>query len=152
MRLPDFWTGLAFAALGAAIALTARGFHVPAGAASPKLLPMLIGCTMAVMGGAIALRGLREAGNLTKPDWLGSPRRMLLIAYPLVAIIAFITFAPTLGAMALAVPLVAINCLIYGLRPLGAIATGLVAGIGISLIFTHLLGVTLPEGLIEGLL
>ncbi len=152
MRLPDFWTGLAFAALGLAIAVMARGFHVPAGAASPKLLPMIIGATMAAMGAAIALRGLREAGSFTRPQWLGAPRRILLVAYPFAAIIAFITLAPQFGTMALAVPIVAVNCLVYGLRPLGAIATGLVAGIGITLVFTKLLGVALPEGIIEGLL
>lgn len=152
MRLPDFWTGLAFAALGLAIAVMARGFHVPAGAASPKLLPMIIGGTMAAMGAAVALRGLREAGSFSRPQWLGSPRRILLVLYPLAAIVVFITFAPELGTIALAVPMVVIHCLIYGLRPASAIATGLVAGVGISLIFTHLLGVALPEGIIEGLL
>src|SRR5690606_34656179 len=99
---------LAFAILGLAIALVARGFHVPAGAASPRLLPMIIGGTMAAMGTAIMLRGLREAGSFTRPDWLGSPRRLALIAYLPIAIAAFVWLTPTLGTIAVAVPMVAI--------------------------------------------
>lgn len=152
MRLPDFWTGLALAAFGLAIALIARGFPVPAGAASPRLFPTIIGAAMALMGAAIALRGFRNAADFTMPEWLGKPRRMALMAYLPLAIIIFALIAPTYGTIAVAVPIMIVHCMIYGLKPLPAVAMGLFAGTAIPLAFGELLGIPLPYGVIEELL
>lgn len=152
MRLPDFWTGAVFAALGITIAVMANGLHAPAGAASPRLFPLIIGSLMAVMGSAIALRGLAQGIGIERPDWLGDRRRMALIAYLPVAIAAFAILAPDYGTIAVAVPIVAIHCLIYGLPLLGALGMGIFAGGLIPLAFTRLLGIPLPHGIIEGLL
>jgi putative tricarboxylic transport membrane protein len=149
MRLPDFWTGLVFAILGIAIALLAQGFHVPAGAASPRLLPTLIGSIMAVLGGLIALRGWRSAGDVAVPEWISSPRRIALIAFIPVAIIAYGLLAPIVGSIAMATVIVTVHCLIYGARPVTSIVVGVVSGFAVSLIFSHLLGIPLPQGLLE---
>ena len=152
MRLPDFWTGLAFGAFGLAIALIARGFPVPAGAASPRLFPTIIGAAMALIGAAIALRGFRNAADFTIPEWLGNPRRIALMAYLPLAIIVFALAAPTYGTIAVAVPIMTVHCVIYGLNPLHAVVMGLVAGTAIPLAFSELLGIPLPYGVIEELL
>lgn len=149
MRLPDFWTGLAFAILGGTIALLAQGFHIPAGAASPRLLPTIIGSIMAVLGGLIALRGWRNAGDVVMPGWFSSPRQMMLIVFIPMAIIAYGLLAPVVGSMLMAIVIVTTHCLIYGVRPLTAAAVGVIAGLAISIIFSHLLGIPLPEGILE---
>lgn len=152
MRLPDLWTGLVFCLLGIAITLQARGFHVPAGAASPRLFPMIVGVTMALLGGAIALRGLRTAGTFQLPVWMRSPQRLALVAWLPGSIILFALLAPRFGTIAVAVPLMVIHGLLYGLSPVKALLTGVIGATALALFFTHLLGVPLPYGLIEELL
>ena len=149
MRLPDFWTGLAFAILGVAIAVLAQGFHVPAGAASPRLLPTIIGSVMAVLGGLIALRGWRSAGDVALPEWISSPRQVALLAFIPVAIIAYGLLAPVVGSVVMAIVIVTAHCLLYGVRPLKAVIVGVVASIVVSMVFSHLLGIPLPEGIVE---
>jgi len=152
MRVPDFWTGLAFCLLGAAIALKAQGFHVPAGAASPRLFPTIVGGAMALMGAAVALRGRRSIGDFRLPHWVRKPRQLALVLWLPLAIVLFLSFAPDWGTVALALPLVVIHCLIYGLPPLRAALVGLFAGVAVPMFFIHVLGVPLPQGAIEGLL
>lgn len=152
MRLPDFWTGAAFAALGLIIAVLATSLHVPAGAASPRLFPLLIGGLMGLMGMAIAIRGMSQGFRIELPTWLGSRRQLMLVAYLPVAIAAFALLAPDYGTIAIALPIVVVHCLIYGLALLPALGMGVVAGGLIPLAFTRLLGIPLPHGIIEGLL
>lgn len=152
MRLPDFWTGLTFAVFGLSIAIIAHGFPVPAGAASPRLFPTIIGGGMIVLGGAIAIRGLRTATEFQAPAWCRAPRQMALMAYLPLAIVAFALAVPLFGTVAVAVPIVVIHCLIYGMKPLNAVVLGVVAGTAVPLIFGRLLGIPLPYGVIEGLL
>jgi len=149
MRLPDFWTGLAFAIFGVTIALLAQGFHVSAGAASPKLLPTIIGSIMAVLGGVIALRSWRNAGDVAMPAWVSSPQQIALIAFIPVAIIAYGLLAPLVGSIPMAILIVTTHCLIYGVRPLTAIGVGAISGFTASIIFSHLLGIPLPTGILE---
>lgn len=152
MRLPDFWTGLAFAIFGVAIAILAQGFHVPAGAASPRLLPTIIGSVMAALGGLIALRGWRSAGDVVLPEWISSPRQIALIAFIPAAVIAYGLLAPMVGSIVMAVAIVTVHCLIHGVRPLTAVIVGVVAGIVASVLFSHLLGIPLPEGVVKGMI
>lgn len=149
MRLPDFWTGLLFAILGIAVAYMAQSFHVSAGAASPKVFPTIIGSVMAVLGAAIALRGWRSAGDVSLPAWISSPRQIALVIFLPIAIISFGHFAPIYGTIPVAFCVLTIHCLIYGLRIPVAVAIGAVASLVVTLVFMKLLGVPLPEGIIE---
>jgi putative tricarboxylic transport membrane protein len=152
MRLPDFWTGLGFAAVGVAIAVQAQGFHVPAGAASPKLLPTIVGSFMALFGGLIALRGWRSAGEVALPAWLSSPRQMALVAFLPIAVIAYGLLAPAIGSSLVAMVILTLHGMIYGLRPLHALLLGVVVGLVATFLFIHALGIPLPAGPIEELL
>ena len=150
MRLPDFWTGLAFVAIGIAIAAKAQGLHVPAGAASPRLFPTIIGILMTLFGGAIALRGFRNAGDVALPAWISSPRKVALVAFLPIAIIFYGLASPYLGSFVVAIILVSIHCIIYGVKPLPSLVIGAAAGVITTLIFTQGLGIPLPEGVIFG--
>lgn len=152
MRLPDFWTGLLFAGLGIAIAVYATTFRIPAGAASPQLFPIVIGTIMAAAGGLIAVRGIANLRDFERPDWVSSPRRVALFAYIPFAIVVFALLAESLGTILLSTAIVTVHTLIYGLRLIPAVTIGLLAGAGIPLIFTRLLGIPLPAGIIERLI
>ncbi len=149
MRLPDFWTGLVFCLLGIAIALHARSFHVPAGAASPRLFPMIVGGAMALMGGAITLRGWRSAGTFRFPPWLRSPQRLALVLWLPLSILGFALLAPRWGTIAVAVPLMVVHGLLYGMSLPRAVLTGAVGATVLAVFFIKFLGVPLPYGLIE---
>ena len=150
MRLPDFWTGLAFAAIGIAIAAKAQGLHVPAGAASPRLFPTIIGILMTLFGGAIALRGFRNAGDVALPAWTSSPRKVALVIFLPFAIIFYGLASPYLGSIIVAIMLVSIHCVIYGVKPVSSLIIGAVAGVVTTMIFTQGLGIPLPEGVVLG--
>lgn len=152
MRLPDFWTGLGFTVIGIAIALKAQGFHVPAGAASPKLLPTIIGSFMALFGGLIALRGWRSAGDVALPDWVSSPRRIALLIFIPMAVLSYGLLSPMLGSTVMAMLLLSLHGLLYGLRPLHAICLGIGVGLVVTYLFIHVLGIPLPAGPLEELL
>ena len=152
MRLPDFWTGLAFTALGIAIAVYAQGFHVPAGAASPRLLPTIVGGFMAMFGGLIAFRGWRGAGNVELPGWLSSRRQIALIVFLPLAVVAYGLLALRFGSIPVATVIVFLHSVIYGLRPIYALILGLFIGLVVTYLFIHVLGIPLPAGPIEELL
>lgn len=152
MRLPDFWTGLAFAAVGLTVVFMSSGLHVPAGAASPRLFPTIIGGLMALMGVGVALRGLRCALNFSAFDLALGGRRLGLMVWTPMAIVLFALLAPQFGTVIVAVPLVTIHGFVYGLAPRHALGLGMVAGILIPLVFTTLMGISLPAGIVEDLL
>lgn len=149
MRLPDFWTGLLFAALGVAIAVYATTFRVPAGAASPRLFPIIIGSIMVFAGVLVAIRGFKDIGAFQTHEWMRSPRKIALVCYIPIAVIAFILLAPSLGTILTATIIVTVHAFIYGLRPFSAIAVGVIAGVGVPAIFVKFLSVPLPVGIIE---
>ncbi len=152
MRLPDFWTGLMFASFGIAIVAYAQGFHVPAGAASPRMLPTLVGSFMVLFAGLIALRGWRSAGDVSLPSWFSSKRRIALIAFVPIAVVGYGMLAPVLGSTPIVILVVMLHSLIYGLRPHYAVALGVGVGVVVTYLFIHVLGIPLPAGVIEELL
>ncbi|MCJ8520927.1 uncharacterized membrane protein YidH (DUF202 family) [Pseudorhizobium tarimense] len=151
MRLPDFWTGLIFAAIGVAIAAYAQTFHVPAGAASPKLLPTIVGSFMALFGGLIALRGWQETKQVALPGWLAAPRQVILVVFLPAAVLAFGLLAPVVGSTVMAVTILTLHSILYGIRPIYALLLGVTLGTLVTLLFIHGLGIPLPAGLVEEL-
>lgn len=149
MRLPDFWTGVLFMALGITVAYMAQSFHVSAGAASPRVFPTLIGTVMAVLGAAIALRGWRSAGALSVPAWFSNPRQVALVVFLPIAVLAYGLLAPIYGSTPVAFGVITVHCLIYGLRIPLAVAVGVAGSLIVTFIFIKLLGVPLPEGIVE---
>lgn len=76
----------------------------------------------------------------------------ILIAFIPVAIIAYGLLAPVVGSIVMAIIIVTAHCLLYGVRPLTAIIVGVAAGVIVSVLFSHLLGIPLPEGVVEGMI
>ena len=104
---------------------------------------------MALMGGAVALRGWRGAGQFDFLPWMRSPQRLGLVLWLPVSVAAFALLAPRLGTIAVAVPLLTVHCLLYGLSVPKSIGIGVVVAVVLALFFTRFLGVPLPHGLVE---
>lgn len=159
MRLPDLWTGLGTAVLGGFVALRATGFAEPAGAASPRLFPYIIGGLMVLTGLAIAGRHLaaRTGGKgpgLLPPgeDWMRDPRRILRLALVPLTVLLFGLLAPHFGTFEVALPLVFACALTWAERPAGAAISALLLCAVLVLFFTRVMRVPLPAGPLSGLL
>ena len=63
--------------------------------------------------------------------------------------VVFALLAESLGTILLATVIVTVHVLIYGQRVIPAVSIGLLAGVGIPLVFNRLLGIPLPAGIVE---
>lgn len=154
MRASDLATGLAFAALGLAVALLAQDFREPAGAASPRLFPTLIGGVMAALGIAVAGRDLRRRGlavPVRREPWMRDRRLAVALSIPL-AIATFGLVAPRFGTVATSTAIVAAVAVLWGAGPLRALVVGAVFSLALYLFFARVMSVPLPRGPVEGLL
>lgn len=149
MRLPDLWTGLAIAALGLFAVLQAQGFAEPAGAASPRLFPRIIGVAFMLCGLAVAARDLgRGKAALIPPGeaWMRHPRQVARVASVPLAIVFYGLLAPVAGSLAISLVLVFISALLWNERPFGATISALIVCIAVTLFFTRIMRVPLPAG------
>ncbi|MFN2645326.1 MAG: tripartite tricarboxylate transporter TctB family protein [Burkholderiales bacterium] len=137
-RSPDFWSGLALAALGAYILGATRGWeYLSAEGPGPAFFPRWYAIAMIVLGAALAI-------GSTKPsaiDWRGATRAFAMWAALAIAVLLmkFVGFA--LGFALLTIFVVAV---MYR-RPVSQAA--LVAGVMVAifyLVFPVALGVPLP--------
>lgn len=174
MVLSDRLTGAAWAVLGAVIVLYARGLPEPAGAASPRLFPMIVGALIVVTGVLIVLRSLRGAGAVgptgqpdesasrdaaggikdPQPDrapsngWLRDPRKLGMVLGAPVLIIAYGLLAPVLGALLMSMLVITIYALLWSERLLPALLTGVIVGFVVVAFFAWGMNVQLPRGVL----
>lgn len=154
MRASDLATGLAFAALGLAVAVVAQDFREPAGAASPRLFPTLIGGAMAALGVVVAARDLRRRGlaaPLRIEPWMRDRRLAVALSIPL-AIAAFGLLALRLGTVATSTAIVAAVAVVWGAGPIRALLVGAVFSVALYLFFARVMSVPLPRGAVEAYL
>lgn len=157
MRLPDLWTGLGFALLGGFVALRATTFPEPAGAASPRLFPYIIGGAIALFGLMIAgrsiaarLNGAQIAFLPAAEEWMGDPRRILRIILVPLSVLLFGLLAPTFGTLLVAAPLVFLNAIAWEEKPLSALISAILVCLVVILFFTRVMHVPLPTGPLFG--
>ncbi|MFW8637579.1 tripartite tricarboxylate transporter TctB family protein [Cribrihabitans pelagius] len=157
MRLPDTWTGLAFACLGGFVVLRVTGFPEPAGAASPRLFPYIIGSAFAGLGLAIAARSIYaspgQAGRAFRPqadDWMRKPLHMLRVFLIPATVVLFGLLSPVFGTVLVAVPLIFINALAWQEKPWPALITSAAICVAVTLFFTKVMRVPLPAGPLPG--
>lgn len=157
MRLPDIWTGLVIAVLGGFVAAHAQTFPVPAGAASPRLFPEILGGALLLGGLLVAGRALaagRGAGWAAMlprvENWMRDPRRVTAILFIPVAIVAYSLVAPAIGSLPVAVAIMAIFALLSGGRPLASALIALIVSAAVIAFFVQIMGVPLPLGPLGG--
>jgi putative tricarboxylic transport membrane protein len=153
VRLPDAVTGAAFAALGLAVAIHARGFPAEFGLAGPGLFPTLIGLAMTVAGLVVLTGGLRR-GLATGGDnpWMRRPRAWAGVLVVPVGIGAYALGSPMLGAGLAGAALVMAMAMAWGRRAWEGALLGLGAAVLFHLVFAVLMRVPLPRGPLEALL
>ncbi|NDW00887.1 tripartite tricarboxylate transporter TctB family protein [Salipiger sp. PrR002] len=159
MRLPDIWTGLGFAVLGIFVVLQAQGFPEPAGAASPRLFPRIIGGAFVLFGLMIAGRSLAarlQGGDVRlvpqMEDWMRSPKRLARIVFIPLAIVLYGLLAPLLGSLPVSVVLVFVSALLWDERPLAAALVAVGVCLAVTLFFIEVMRVPLPTGPFPGAL
>ncbi len=157
MRLPDIWTGLGFAILGIFVVLQAQGFPEPAGAASPRLFPRIVGSGFVLFGLLIAGRSLaaRMQGAKVRllpevEDWMRSPKRLARILFIPLAIVLYGLLAPVLGSLPVSVVLVLVSALLWDERPIAAAVVSIAVCLVVTLFFIEVMRVPLPTGPFPG--
>lgn len=153
MRLPDTWTGLAFSCLGGFLVLRATSFPEPAGAASPRLFPYIIGGAFVLLGLIIAARSIRARRNQAegifwpvREAWTHKPLNVLRVVLIPTSIVLYGLLAPMLGTLLVTVPLIFVNALAWREKPLSALVSAIVVCVVVAMFFTRVMRVPLPTG------
>ena len=140
-RSPDFWSGLALAALGGTIVYQARGWeYLGQDGPGPGFFPLWYGIAMLVLSAVLVASSLLRA-EPEAVDWRGAGRAAAVSAALAVAVALFKLVGFAIGFAALAFFIV----LVMYRRPwplAAAVAVGLAGGF--YLLFPVLLGVNLP--------
>jgi putative tricarboxylic transport membrane protein len=135
---PDFWSGLALAALGGYIVYQARGWeYLSADGPGPGFFPLWYGIAMLALSLALVFTGAKGAA----PDWRGTGRALgAWAAFAIcVAVLKLVGFAISFTALTLFI--VAIMYRRGFVR--AVLVAGLMAG-AFYLVFPLALGVALP--------
>src|SRR5438552_4399495 len=134
---PDFWSGLALAALGAYVVVQARGWdYLTEDGPGPGFFPLWYGIAILACSAWLAVFGKGASA-----DWRGAGRALAVWAAVAlsVAVVKFVGFALSFGALAFFIVAV-----MYRRPPAIAALVALCAVAGFYLIFPLALGVALP--------
>ena len=136
-RSPDFWSGLALAALGAYIVVEARGWDylTPEGP-GPGFFPLWYGIAMLVLSLVLVF-----SAQQTHVDWRGAGRALAAWGAIAVATSLFKLVGFVVSFAALTVFMVAV---MYRRPWLTALVVGVATAAGFYVIFPLALGVALP--------
>lgn len=147
-RMGEAALSLVLAGLGAAVAV--GGARMPLGTLSlpgPGFFPLALGVLLGVAGVAWSAVTLARGGS--DPVSLGGWRPWSTLA---VLAAAALAFEPVGAPLTLALMLAALFRILGDLGLARALAYGVVASAVAYLVFTRLLGVGLPAGVLDGLL
>ena len=136
-RSPDFWSGLALAALGAYIVAQAHGWdYLTDDGPGPGFFPLWYGIAILACSAWLV-----AFGKNPDADWRGSGRALATWAAVAVsvAVVKVVTFAIAFGALSFFIVAV-----MYRRPPLVAALVALCTVAGFYLIFPFALGVALP--------
>jgi putative tricarboxylic transport membrane protein len=157
MRANDAVSGLVLIVLAAAmIAFTSTFPDFPGQNYGPALFPRVLGAFVIACGALLMRRGIaaRRAGApLVEMDaWTRNPWRVGSFFLMLGLILAYILFSETVGFIPMALVMLMALFLWFGVRPITAVVTSLVAAIAIHWFFATLLRVPLPRGWLDPIL
>jgi len=136
-RSPDFWSGLALAALGAYIVAQARGWdYLTDDGPGPGFFPLWYGVAILACSAWLV-----AFGRSPKADWRGAGRALATWAAVAlsVAVVKVVTFAVAFGALSFFIVAV-----MYRRPPLVAAIVAICTVAGFYLVFPFALGVALP--------
>lgn len=157
MRIDDRLFGALICLLGIAILWHSSGFpKVGDHYYGPAMFPSIIGVGFVVSGGWLLVAGLQKSlaptGLVSFPDWRGPPRRLVGVALMLVSILAFVYLGDAVGFQVLAFATLVAMYLAAGRRVLQSAFIAFIVTLCLDLLFTRLLRVPLPSGLLRDVL
>lgn len=157
MRANDAINGLILVLLSVAmIALTSSFPDFPGQPYGPSLFPRVLGTLLTICGGLLIWRGLaaRRTGArwVDMAPWTREPWRVGSFFLMLVSLLVYILFSETIGFIPVAFVILIALFLWFGVRPLTAIVTAVVATLLIHWFFATMLRVPLPRGLLDRIL
>lgn len=155
MRLNDALIGGLLLALGCAVILMAQGLpEMPGQDFGPSLFPTIIGCGFLGCGAVIGGRGLKTRGQsplVSFSDWRGGARKVVAGAWLVVGMVVYIAAFDAVGFIVLSVIYTGGLMAILKVRPLPAAVWSVVITIAVFELFTRMLYVPLPLGILDGL-
>jgi putative tricarboxylic transport membrane protein len=155
MRLHDSILAALFFVLAVAVVVTARGFPPsPGQPVGPGLFPTVIGVCLAVASVGLFVRSLRMAGArswLTFAPELRRPRVLVGFVLAPLAVLFYLLASEPIGFLPCSVLILLALFTTYGVR----LRLGVPVAVGMSLLiyflFSRLLSVPLPQGILEGI-
>lgn len=148
MQLNDRLLGVAAILGGIAVISGTLDFRqIPGQQFGSAFFPRLIGGAMIVTGLALALT--KAEGAWVRFDDILRGSAGLKVACVFVAVVAWVLISPSLGFIATTALMIVLLILLGGGRPIAASLTGVGMALVLHLIFSVLLRVPLPFGLIE---
>jgi putative tricarboxylic transport membrane protein len=151
VKINDAVVGVALIALAIAILVHIQVYPlIPGQKYGPALFPGLVAVGFIATGALLIVRGVRQGFPLVQlAPWLRSPGPVTNFLAVCAALVFYIVAAGPLGFIPTGVVLLAALFLKFGVRPVRAIATAVVATLVIHTAFYKLLKVPLPWGLLE---
>ncbi len=152
VRLDDFLSGGLTIALGATVALVARGFPEVPGEPGPALFPLLASCGLIVCGIALILERLRTRVTeawIERPEWVARPRAVAAVVWIIAGLGLSSAFMEPVGFFPCAILLVTGLLALLRVRLWIAAVVGVAAASVVHAIFYSGLRVALPWGLLE---
>ncbi len=153
MRLNDALIGGLLLAVGCAIILMAQDLPgMPGQDFGPSLFPTIIGCGFLACGAVIGLRGLKQfsrASLISFADWLDDPKKIVTGLWLIVGMMIYIAAFDAVGFILLSIVYVGGMMLILRVRPLWAAVWSVTVTVLVFELFTRMLYVPLPAGLLD---
>ncbi|HWK97725.1 MAG TPA: tripartite tricarboxylate transporter TctB family protein [Pseudolabrys sp.] len=157
MRANDAINGLILILLAAVmIAMTSTFPAFPGQPYGPSLFPRVLGTLLIICGAVLVWRGLaaRRAGErwVEMAPWTREPWRVGSFFLMLALLLAYILLGDTIGFIPMAIVMLLALFVWFGVRPLTAVITAVIATFVIHWFFSSLLRVPLPRGLLDSIL
>ena len=157
MRANDAISGLILILLAVSmIAMTSTFPAFPGQPYGPSMFPRVLGALLIMCGALLIWRGLAArragAGWVEMAPWTRQPWRVVSFFLMLGSLLVYILFGETIGFIPIAIVILLALFLWFGVRPLSAVVTAVVATFVIHWFFATLLRVPLPRGLLDSVL
>lgn len=153
MRLNDALIGGFLLVFGCAIILMAQGLPgMPGQDFGPSLFPTIIGAGFLACGAVIGFRGLRQVsrGHLVSfADWLGDPMKIVAGLWLVLGMGIYIAAFDAVGFILLSIVYTGGMMLILRVKPLWAAVWSVTVTILVFELFTRMLYVPLPLGILD---
>lgn len=154
MKFNDAVFGAILLVLGLAVIVHVQGFpKIPGQQVGPALFPGLIATALAACGLLLIASGLRHRSSqpwFVSESWTRSTRHVVGLFAVIVAVVAYIALAETVGFLILGAVILFALFVLFGVRAPKAALIAVVATLVIWYAFYKLLRVPLPWGVLKG--